>query len=565
MSSNSTTESDDRGLPARRLVWLIAPVVGVGVFTTALALAAAAAGFHRDEMLVVAAALGCAAAVPALFVIYRQLTETRVARRQLENIQARVGGILESAMDAVISVDEEQRVVVFNAAAERVFRWPRKAVLGQRLDMLLPERFRKAHGAHIEGFGRGDGQARGMGPRTVLNGLRADGEEFPIEASISRHVEDGRMLFTVILRDVTERVRAEERLARSEMRLRGILDSAMDAIVTVDQSQHIVLFNEAAERVFGCPRHEALGAPLAWFIPERFREGHGVHVQRFGQTGATTRRMGEQRIVTGLRRNGEEFPIEASISQIDEHGQKFFTVILRDVTERHRAERALERSREEVRALAVVASTAREAEMSRISRELHDELGQALTSLKMDLTWLRTHAGEVSAPARVKLAAMQVLLDGTVAAARRISGNLRPLMLDDLGLPAAVEWQVQNFMARTGIPTELVMGHDLDLEDPHATTVFRVLQESLTNIAKHAQASSVEVSLSREGDVATLLVRDDGRGFDLADKPRANAFGLIGMRERVGLLNGELRVESAADRGTTIEMHLPVDGRKEAA
>jgi PAS domain S-box-containing protein len=467
-------------------------------------------------------------------------------------------GIIESAMDAVITVDESQRILVFNPAAERVFRWPREKVIGQKLDMLLPERYRKVHEEHVAAFGRGDGHARGMGARTVLNGLRSDGEEFPIEASISRHEEDGQKRFTVILRDVTERLQAEERLARSEARMRGILDSAMDAIITVDERQHVVLFNEAAERVFGCPRREALGAPLSWFIPERFRASHADYVRRFGETGATTRRMGAQTVVTGLRRNGEEFPIEASISQITEGGHKFFTVILRDVSERHRAERALERSREEVRSLAVAAGSAREQEMSRVARELHDELGQGLTSLKMDISWLREHVGGTSPEVKAKLAAIQVLLDGTVAATRRISANLRPLMLDDLGLMAAAEWQVQSFSERTGIAAELAMGDNLDLEDPYATTVFRVLQESLTNIAKHAGATAVDVALDREGDLVTLLVRDNGKGFDTSEAPSRNSFGLLGMRERVALLKGEVRVESKPGHGTSLEMRLPV-------
>jgi PAS domain-containing protein len=121
-----------------------------------------------------------------------------------------------------------------------------------------------------------------MGVATVLVGLRANNEEFPIEASISQHIENGRKLFTVILRDVTERSKAEEMLSRNEARLRGILDSAMDAIITVDESENIVLFNKAAEEVFGCPRSEALGAPLSQFIPERFRGTHSAHIERFG-------------------------------------------------------------------------------------------------------------------------------------------------------------------------------------------------------------------------------------------------------------------------------------------
>src|SRR6185436_5878856 len=260
-------------------------------------------------------------------------------------------------------------------------------------------------------FGNTATTSRGMGTRMVLHGLRADGQEFPIEASISQHSEDGHKLFTVILRDVTARVQGEEQLARSEARLRGILDSAMDAIITIDEKNHIVLFNKTAEDVFGCPREQALGAPLEWFIPERFRAGHAAHVKRFGETGVSSRRMGASRIVMGVRRNGEEFPIDASISQITENGQRFYTVILRDVTQRWLADEALKASREEIRGLALSASNAREQEKSRVARELHDELGQALTALKIDVSWMRDNLPAAPEAVKSKLAAMQGLID----------------------------------------------------------------------------------------------------------------------------------------------------------
>jgi len=542
---------------------VLGPFIGAAAFTAALAIVAALLDWYRYEMLFAAAAITCAAAIPTIYLIYRQLAERKVAQSALRAAQARVGGIVEAAMDAVISVDEQQRVVLFNRAAERVFRWPRTAVLGQRLDLLIPERYHAAHRDHIERFGRTATTSRGMGSQTVLHGVRADGEEFPIEASISQHEEGGRKLYTVILRDVTDRVRNERLLARSEARLRGILDSAMDAIITVDSRQHIVLFNRAAEDVFGCPRDQAIGAPLAWFIPERFRHAHSGLVQRFGDIGASSRRMGGgQRIVMGLRRNGEEFPLDASISHIVEEGEHFFTVILRDVTERVQNEEALRESREEIRNLALAASAVREQEKSRIARELHDELGQALTALKIDVTWLREHLRGGPDSMLAKLTSMQVLLDGTVAAARRISSDLRPLMLDDLGLVAACEWLAHNFQQRTGTPCELVLGRgELDLRDPYATAVFRVMQESLTNVAKHAEASQVEATLERSGETVTLTVRDNGRGFDTSAPRKQGSYGMVGLRERAYLLGGDIHIESAPGQGTLVEMRIPVNER----
>jgi signal transduction histidine kinase len=302
-----------------------------------------------------------------------------------------------------------------------------------------------------------------------------------------------------------------------------------------------------------------VGAPLDGLIPERFQRGHRDLVRQFGQAGGGSRRMGHARVVRGLRRNGEEFPIEASISQVVEHGQRFFTVILRDVTARVRAEEALASSAQEIHSLSLDASAAREQEKSRIARELHDELGQQLTALKLDVGWLRDHMGTATPDVTGKLESMQGLLDATMASVRRISSDLRPLMLDDLGLTAAAEWLVSNFRTRSGVACELNLGKgDLEIADPYATTVFRVLQEGLTNVAKHARATRVEVTLDRDAEGVTLAVADNGRGFAL-DAPRARtSFGLIGLRERTYLVSGELTIDSAPGRGTRVKLRLPV-------
>ena len=447
----------------------------------------------------------------------------------------------------------------FNAAAETVFRWPRQAILGQRIDALIPERYREMHRKHVERFGDTAVTSRSMGAQMVLSGLRANGEEFPIDASISQHVEDGRKLFTVILRDVTERVRNEDLLARSEARLRGILDSAMDAIITVDSRQHVVLFNKAAEDVFGCPRDQAIGAPLAWFIPARFRGAHASHVERFGATGITSRRMGATRIVTGLRRSGEEFPIDASISQLEENGVKYYTVILRDISELVKAEREVRESKDELRELASAASTAREQEKMRIARELHDELAQAMTGLKMDLSMVRMTTTNPSPELPGRLDKMERQIDLTIASMRRIAADLRPLALDDLGLVPALESLVKNFRQRTGIACELALSHpDFDLSDAQATAVFRIVQEALTNVTKHAHATAVEVNVLQDGDTLVVSVRDNGSGFAVPSSRKPNSFGLLGVRERAYLLGGNVRVTSAPGDGTEIEVRLPL-------
>jgi PAS domain S-box-containing protein len=359
-------------------------------------------------------------------------------------------------------------------------------------------------------------------------------------------------------RQVAERERAEAAAVEAQQRLDGIIDSAMDGIITVDDAQRVVLFNAAAEALFGCPQAEAIGAPLAQFIPERFRAAHARHVRNFGTGNVRSRRMVEQRTVTGLRRNGEEFPIEASISQATLHGRRYYTVILRDVTERLRAESALERSKEELQEMAEASATAREQEKGRIARELHDELAQSLAMLGMDLDWLRENMrGDETYAA--KIAAMRKLLAGTVAATRRIAAEMRPLVLDDLGLVAAAEWLVEKFRERYAIACSIsILPPQFELADPYATAVFRIMQEALANAARHAGASRVDVAMTfRDGEVR-VEVRDDGRGFDPGHPRKATSFGLVGLRERVHLVHGAIHIDSAPGRGTCIDVRIPV-------
>ena len=465
--------------------------------------------------------------------------------------EALLAGLLDSAMDAIITIDERQKIVLYNRAAEKIFDWPRHEILGQPLEKLIPGRFRPSHGEHVERFGMTGETSRRMGGLRVVYGLRSNGQEFPMDASISQLETPQGKLYTVILRDITERLQAEERHARLAARLSGLLESAMDAIITTDEQQSIVLYNRAAEKIFGWTSEQVIGGPLDKLMPERFRGSHGAHVHRFDRTGTTSRRMGDGTVLYGLRASGEEFPMEASISQLDTAEGKLFTVILRDITERVRAQ-------EELSTFAVEAHNLREGEKSRIARELHDELAQSLTALKMDTIWLRDNAPAEPEKAVAKLDEMVSMLDTTVAATRRIAADLRPLLLDDLGLTPAIEWLAHNFTQRTGVPCEVSVDEDLELQEPYATAVFRIVQESLANVGKHARASEAGVVIARTGQAVMLEVRDNGQGFSTAAPRKPHSLGLMGLRERAHLLKGTVAIESRAGKGTRVQVRIPV-------
>ncbi len=333
----------------------------------------------------------------------------------------------------------------------------------------------------------------------------------------------------------------------------------MDAIITVDENQKIVMFNTAAEKIFRCPAAEAIGSPLDRFIPERFRAAHHGHIERFGKTGATTRVMGARLQLYGLRADGGEFPIDASISQVDAEGSKFYTVILRDITERKRIEDALERSYRELRELSAVMHEVREAERLRIARELHDDLAQWLTAIKMDVSWLSSHLPREQAQLVDKVEKMKGLVDTTVESVRRIAADLRPVMLDDLGVVAAMEHLLHDLSQRTG----MIVGLDaedagVDFGEPLSSALYRMAQEALTNVVRHAEATEARVEMRIEGGNLVLAVRDNGKGFDPEAAGSRKSYGIMGIRERAHTLGGHARIARLDAGGTLVEIVVPM-------
>jgi PAS domain S-box-containing protein len=369
----------------------------------------------------------------------------------------------------------------------------------------------------------------------------------------------GQKLLVCAAQDVTERKLAEEALRSHEAMMQSIVSSAMDAIISVNERQRIVVFNRAAEKIFRCPAAEALGSSLDRFIPAERREAHREHIRNFGVTGRTRCAAEGARALVAVRANGERFPVEIAVSRVHAGEEELYTAILRDITERKLAEQKLRRSEKQLRALAARVQSVTEAERLRISRELHDQLGQSLTAIKMELDWLVRKQGPRRKPWFEQVQRAMQLVDSTIGLVRKLSTELRPATLDTFGLCAALEFQVEEFQRRTGIQCCARMPQGkFDLSPEQRIAVFRICQEALTNIARHAGASQVQVTLEETRRQASFTIRDDGKGFAMESLDHKGALGILGMRERALMLGGKLDIDSAPGAGTQVTLRIPL-------
>jgi signal transduction histidine kinase len=275
--------------------------------------------------------------------------------------------------------------------------------------------------------------------------------------------------------------------------------------------------------------------------------------------------MGEEAAIETLRFGATDYILKTRLARLGPSVQR----ALREGVarkERHQAEAMLRQSNGQLRALTAYLQHVREEERTRIARQVHDELGQALTGLKLDLSWLAGHLPRGSRMLQEKAQTLSACIDATIETVRRISTELRPGILDNLGLVAAVEWQAQEFQLRTGIQctatttvAETMWGQDF------STAFFRIFQETLTNIIHHAAASRVEVALTVEADRLVLVIKDNGRGITEAEIADTKSIGLVGMRERASLLAGEVLFAGVPGRGTTVTVRIPLSAAKISA
>ncbi|NQT79583.1 MAG: PAS domain S-box protein [Candidatus Aminicenantes bacterium] len=389
--------------------------------------------------------------------------------------------------------------------------------------------------------------------------VKKDGSQIYVEIDdvLERNSKGKFIGIRTTMVDITELKRAEEKLREGRDYLEKLTNSMWDAVFSVKMPERVIEWANDSFRLIGYSPEECIGKTTEFLYPDK-REFVDFGIKLKNAISAGKDIMHAEQLLK--RKTGETFPAEITTTLFKDKGKVVnVTSIIRDISERKQAEEEIKNSREELRNLAAHLQSAREEERTLIAREIHDELGQALTALKMDLSLLTSKLPKYQKPLLSRTKSMTSLLDETIQTVKRLYTELRPSMLDDLGLAAAIEWQTEEFQSRTGIKCEVkIEPKEPILDKESSTAIFRIFQEALTNVARHTDASEVKVNLTEKAKTLELRVRDNGKGIAGEKIHDPQSYGLIGIRERAQFLGGEAKIIGVQNRGTTIAVSIPL-------
>jgi PAS domain S-box-containing protein len=496
-------------------------------------------------------------AVEGVLLISRDITQRKRAEQALAERERQFRTLAESLPDNVVRYDRAGRTLYVNPVLEKTLGAQAQAMFGRTIREIHPN-------------GEFDGYAR------IVDQVLTNGEQGEIEILaptpdgaapqvhqirvVAERNEKGEVVGVLAIgRDITEHKRAEEALTARERAFRSLAENIPDHIIRYDAHGRKIYMNTATARLMGVEP----GALLGQTPEDTPVETRAMQIDVFAEKLRRVLASGEpQELEVSLR--------HAALGMMQIHNVRFVAerdeqdrivgalMVGRDITAFKQAEQRLQESHAQLRELAAHGEAAREEERKRIAREIHDELGQLLTALRMSVSLVRLQYGPNRHALLEHAQSMMELVDQTIQVVRNVAASLRPAALD-MGVGAALEWLADEFAKRSGVPCRLRLGDsDFQLSDERSTAMFRIVQESLTNIARYAQAGEACISLERQGNDYLLEVRDNGIGFDPA-LPRKQSFGLIGLRERALMLGGELSIASAPGRGTAIKLRIPIN------
>lgn len=489
----------------------------------------------------------------------RDVTRRKRAQEASRTTEQRFRALVEMSSDITLILDPHGVILFASPSAAAVLGYEPAQMVGKSTFDFVHHDDRIAAHSNLRDTLSNPGLAR----RVELRVRHRDGSWRILEAVGRSHVDSPALHGVVInCRDVTDRKNAEDALRESRERMTGILNSLDDVVwsSTVTDRQPLYM-SPSAELIYGRPVSEFFAQPGLWLevvhpddravvkatLEQVATSGHYDYEYRIVRPDASIRWLRDRaRLVTDSFRRPLRLDGIAS-----------------DITELKKAETQLLESRERLRTFARQLDAAVEEERTHIARELHDELGQSLTGMKMDLAWMRRRLDDKSGLRDVsilhqKIASTGELIDSTIAVVRRIATRLRPTLLDNLGLIAAIEEYAAQFSERTGIPCELALGAEVEIDKVRASGVFRILQEAMTNIARHSGANRAAIQLRPDADGLILEVADNGQGMYELNGAAGKTLGVLGMRERAALMGGILSVHGGPQAGTMVRLVIPL-------
>lgn len=464
--------------------------------------------------------------------------------KRIEQLQFQ-SKLIHSVGEAVIAIDNDGKVSFWNQAAEEIYGWSRSEVIGKKIQgRLVPEDYQEKADSIMSEF------QIGRGWQGQFKVKRKSGETFPaFFTSKPINGKNGELLGIItISRDITKQQEAEAELLLQAQ----LINSVAEAVIATNKEGIVIFWNDAAQNIYGWTRDEALGKEIKSLTTPS--EGHEKAETVLN---ILKRGLGWQGIFTVQRKNGEIFPAQITNSIIKgANGEAIgYIGVSRDITEKVKTDIALKKQTEQLRAMALNISRLQENERKNITRELHDQVGQMLAALGINLSVL---AGELDDEHLARLEDSQTLVEQINNHLRNLMEDLRPSILDNHGLTAALGWYFDRFMKRTGIKihsTMMDIGHRLP--DNVKIAFFRITQEVLTNILKHSEAKNVYVTFNIRGDNLILDIKDDGKGFDPQSIEEDEAgLGLIHMRERAESVEADLFIISTPEEGTLVQLSI---------
>ncbi|MCK4782123.1 MAG: PAS domain S-box protein, partial [Desulfobacteraceae bacterium] len=492
---------------------------------------------------------------------YEDITERKQAEEALRESEEKYRSLVESTEDSIYLLDRNCTYLFMNKKhLTRLSLAPKKAIGRIYAEFHSEDDTKDFIGKAEKVFKTG---------RSLSYEYRSerDGGYYIRTLSPVKETDGSSKAIIVVSKDITEHKQSEETLRESEEKFRSLFENMLNGIayckILLDENNHPIDFvylevNDSFEKLTGLKKENVVGKKVTEAIPG-IKDAHPELFDIYGKVALT----GEE---TVFEIYFEPLEIWLSISVYSPQ-KGYFVAIIENIADRKLAEEELLKSRSQLRDLSTYLQSAREQERTSIAREIHDDLGQILTALKMDLSWMGKRFPKNQKPLIEKKRSMLKILDAAIKTVKRIITDLRPGLLDDLGLIPAIEWQAEDFQNRSGIACKLTVDpEDIVMDEERSTAVFRIFQETLTNAARHAKATEIVASLKEEEGTIELIVRDNGKGITEKQISDPKSFGLMGIRERAISCGGEVKIKGVLGEGTTVTVRIPMEeiSRKDA-